>query len=167
MTAPPASKFFAFGKSDVGVGRNSRPKKPCAALFGDEDRRALFGSFVEYEDAVTNDSAGFGTSEVRRFLELLSANVEFEKRNPASSGSAADGHDSAARKTPDSQAHERASIRIAPRSFRVRDQALRQHRLLPAVVFGHSWNTTVRDLARCWRVHRKVRHEALGAPVHL
>jgi hypothetical protein len=98
MTAPPASKFFAFGNSDVGVGRNSRLKKPCAALFGDADRRALFGSVVEYEDAVTNDSAGFGTSEVRRFLELLSANVEFEKRNPASSGSAADGHDSAARK---------------------------------------------------------------------
>src|ERR1017187_704764 len=69
--------------------------------------------------------------------------------------------------TPDSQAHERGSIRVAPRSFRVRDQALRQHHLLPAVIFGHSWNTTARYLARVFAGPRKGPAQALGAHVHL
>jgi hypothetical protein len=100
MTAQPASKFFAFREERCRGGSKFAPEETVRALFGDEDRRALFGSFVEYEDEHSNQrfcgvwgvrsqliSGAAGGVEVRM--------LNLKKRNPASSGSAADGYDSA------------------------------------------------------------------------
>ena len=54
MTARPASKFFAFREERCRSGSKFAPEETVRALVGDEDRRARVGSFVEYEDACSN-----------------------------------------------------------------------------------------------------------------